>query len=221
MRRNSLPALLALVAPLLAGCIAEYRTYAEDRFTTATDLAEPCRYRWSAEKSLYRAADRNDYAWGDAHKRGHRGLLPYLKQLTSQCATSPQRDAPQARIAAHTLEYVNKQNRNAITAPAAYLNVVALGYVPLEMVNYFAVCVEASFPDGQRRAAVSEGSLEARANTWGTIESPLYPGATLRRENKEQLLLHLTQQAWNKLWIPGQTLAEGSSCRATLDRLAK
>ncbi|MFM9969803.1 MAG: hypothetical protein ACKVQK_15535 [Burkholderiales bacterium] len=212
---------LGAMAMLLGACVAEYKLYAENEFDTPPDLSEPCSYRWSADKSWYRTADVNNFPWGDAHLRGQPGLLPFLKQISSKCATPVASTVPQARISAHTLEYIDKFKRGAGNVPVAFFAVTSVGFLPTEMSNYFAVCMEAALPDGRFRVAVAQGTMEAVTNVWGAVDGPLHRGASLRLKNKEQLLQHLTQQAWHKLWTPGQTLAAGNDCRKTLDNLAK
>lgn len=217
MRNISALAVIAFAAPLLGACVADYKLYAEDQFNAPSDLSESCRYQWVAEKSFYRLDDTRHHGWGDARLQGQASLQPYLKQLTAKCAGRPPSTGAQAQVSAHALEYVNWGKRNAMAIPAGLLNLITIGYAPLEMSNHFAVCVEANFPDGPRRAAMAQGTLDAVTNVWGAMESPIHPGGSLRRASREQLLQQLTQQAWHKLWIRGQTLAEGSTCRATLD----
>jgi hypothetical protein len=221
LRQICLFAFTALVTGLLAGCISEYQLYAEDPAGAAPDFSEPCRYSWVAENSRYRTVDSNGYGWSDAGNYGQSGLLPYLKQISSQCAASAPRGASEARVSAYSLEYVNRENRKSMMTPAGIAQMLTLGYAPIGMSNYFAVCVEARLPDGRRRAAMARGTLESTTNVWGAMDGPGLSGDTLRRKNREELLRHLTLQSWNKLWAPGETLDEHAVCRDTLDTLAK
>ncbi|MSQ51339.1 MAG: hypothetical protein EXR28_05570 [Betaproteobacteria bacterium] len=214
-------ALLSCLLTLLGGCVADYKRYSEERFSAAPDLSEPCGYRWVAERVQYRLEDGNGYGWGDAAMRGQTNLLPNLRRLSAKCAVNAPLSAPEARVSAYTLEFVNRDNRKAMIFPAGFFHLTTLGYLPLEMSNYFAVCMQARLPDGSMRVAVARGTLEAVTNVWGAMESPMHAGDTLRQKNRGQLLLDLTQQAWHKLWVQGQKPSQEANCRATLDGLVK
>ena len=214
-------AVLACLLTMLGGCVADYKRYSEERFSAAPDLSEPCGYRWVAERSQYRAEDGKGHGWGDAGMRGQAYLLPYLAKLSAKCVVNAPSNVPQAHVSAYTLEFVNRGNRKAMIVPAGFFQLTTLGYLPLEMNNYFAVCVEARLPDGSMRVAMARGTLEAVTNVWGAMESPLHAGDTMRRKNREQLLRDLGQQAWHKLWVRGQMPSRETTCRATLDGLVK
>ena len=221
LQRIGFPALTVFVATMLAGCIADYKLFAEDQPAWAPDFSAPCSYRWAADRSLYRAVDSGGFGWGDSDKHGQSGLLPYLKEIASKCADQAPRNAPDAHVSAFNVEYVNRDNRKTMTVPAGFAQMITLGTAPIGMSNYFAVCIEARLPDGERRMAMARGTLESVTNVWGAMEGPMHPGNTLKRKNREQLLMHLTQQSWNKLWAAGETLPGNAACRDTLDALAK
>jgi hypothetical protein len=212
---------MALSAGLLAGCAADYKLFVEDASDPATDISEPCRYAWVADTSMYRAFDSSGYGWSRADRHGLPGLLPYLQEISSKCANTAPRGAPEAHVSAYNLEYVDRKNRMAMAVPVFIAETLTLGLAPFTTNNYFAVCLEARLPDGQRRAAMTRGTLESVTNIWGTMNTPTTPGGTLRQKNKDHLLQHLTQQSWNKLWAAGETLPGNAACRDTLDSLAK
>ena len=220
MRQIRIVALAALAAPLFAGCVADYRLFAEDKFSTAPDASAYCQYRWTAARSQYRVQDGRSYGWADAEQRGQPGLLPYLRELVTDCAGRTPKDSVGASVSAYTVDYFNKEKRDARVVPTALMNMVSIGIMPMELSNNFAVCVEARMPDGQVRRAMARGTLDSVTNIWGAMESPLHRGGTIRHDNKFELLRHVTQQAWNKLWLPGQTLDPKTACKGTLDALS-
>lgn len=221
MHRAHLSGIAALAGLLLlGGCVADYKRFSEERFSAAPNLSEPCRYQWVAEKAWFRTVDHNGFGWTDAVNYGFPALQRNLKVVAANCPANDRAGAAQARVSAHYLEYANQGNRKAMMLPVVYVQILTFGYMPLEMTNYYAACVEATTPEGPRRAAIAQGKLDAVTNVWGASDSLLHPGYAIRRQNKEQLLHDLTQQAWHKLWTPGQDLA-GAGCRDTLNALVK
>ena len=222
MHRSHLSGIAALAALLLlGGCVASYKHFSEERFSAAPDLTEACRYQWTAEKAYFRSEDQNGFGWADAGNRGFPGLQRDLKELAAKCPGTDRKAGAQARVSAHYLEYAEQSNRKAMLLPVVYFQLLSFGYAPMDMTNFYAVCVEAATPEGPRRAALAQGKLDAIANVWGASQSLLHPGGTMRQQNKERLLRDLTQQAWHKLWAPQQGLPVGIGCRGLLDALDK
>lgn len=205
----------------LGGCVAHYKPFSEERFSAAPELSHACRFQWTAEKAWFRADDHNGYGWSDAGTLGLPTLLRNLQNLAADCPGTGPASGAQARVSAHTLEFADQVNRKAMLVPVVFFQLISFGYAPMEMTNFYAVCVEAAVPDEPRRAAIAQGKLDAVANVWGASQSLLNPGDTLRQRNKEQLLRDLTRQAWHKLWTPGQGLAAGAGCRDSLDVFVK
>jgi len=210
---------LAGLIILLGGCVADYKRFSEERYSAAPDLSGTCQFQWAAGNAYYRVRDANGFGWGEADKRGHPDLKPYLKDLAPKCPNAA--DAPRAFLSTHYVEYSNRANRSQMMLPVGFFQLLTLGYVPLELSSFYAACVETTTVAGPRRAAMAHGQLDAVTNVWGASESLLHPGGTMRRQNSEQLLRDLTQQAWHKLWTPGQGLAAGAGCRDSLEALLK
>ena len=217
MHRARHPGIAALAGllVLLGGCVADYKRFSEERFSAAPDLSGACRFQWASGNAYYRLRDANGYGWGDADKRGHPGLRPYLQEMTPKCPNAA--GAPRALLSTHYVEYSNRDNRSAMMLPAGVFQLATLGYVPLELTTYYAACVETTTPAGPRRAAMAHGQLDAVTNVWGASESLLHKGGSMRQQYREQLLHDLTRQAWHKLWTHGQGLAPGAGCRESID----
>jgi len=193
----------------------------EDQFNLPPDLSSGCNFRWTTGRAYYRISNSNGFAWANADERGHAVLQPFMKDLLPNCPRNAGTPAMEAQLTTHYLEYTNQENRAKMMLPVGILSLATVGYAPFELNNYYVACVETNTPSGPRRAALAHGTLESFVNVWGSAETVLHPGGTVRRYHRENLLRDLTRQAWHKLWSVDQSLPAGRGCRETLDAMLK
>lgn len=207
---------------LLSGCIASYSIRHEDPIEETPDAALVCRYNWSADEPFFRSENVYSYHWAPASQFGHRDFAAALRDFTGACPVPDSADRPEARISAHALRRAKKFNRSAMAIPMAYATGFTLGFMPIPMTDYFAVCLEITPLDGIRRAAIAQGQLNRFANMWGSSNHRYNQGKDEQKQKVDQIIREVANQAWRKTWLPAQ---EGSqtiaSCRDELDAIAK
>ena len=209
---------IAAALPLCA-CIAQYKHASEEKFSAAPDLGQACRYQWKVGPVEYRLHDRNDFAWTDVANRGYPSLRSDIARLAANCPADKASYKAEASVSAHYLEFSNQANRRQMMLPVVFLEIFSMGLMPMEMTNYYAVCVETDVREGPRRAAMARGHIDAATNVWGGTQSVFYAGGALREESRQRLLRELAQQAWHKVWLQQELLPAGSTCRNTLNAM--
>jgi hypothetical protein len=207
---------------LLSGCIASYSIQHEDPVEAGPDAALVCRYNWSVDEPYFRSDNIFSYQWASASSFGHHDLAAVLSDFTSACPASDSADRPDARISAHALRHVNKYTRGAMALPTLFAWGYTLGFMPIPMTDYFAVCLEITSLDGPRRVGLAQGQLDRFVNVWGSSNHRQYQGKDEQRQKLDQAIREVAVQAWRKAWVPPQ---DGSqviiACRDELDAIAK
>ncbi len=207
---------------LLSGCVAIYNTRHEEPIQAAPDAALVCRYNWSADEPLFRSENIYSYQWAPASSFGHHDLAAALQDLTNACPNSISADRLDAKISTYTLRHVNKFNRGAMALPMAFAMGYTLGFIPIPMTDYFAVCLEITSPDGLHRTAVAQGQLDRFINVWGSSNHRYKQGKDEQRRKVDDVMRELTVHAWHKAWLPARDQPGPIvSCGDELDAIAK
>lgn len=211
-----------LLPLLLGGCIASYSIRHEAPIDAMPDAALVCRYNWSADEPLFRSENLLSYQWGPASNFGHRDLAGTLQDLTGACPNSISADKPEARLSAHALRHVNKYTRGALALPMLFAMGYSLGFMPIPMTDYFAVCLEITSPAGLHRTAIAQGQLDRFVNVWGSSNTRYHQGKDEQRQKVDEVMRELTVHAWRKAWLyaPGEP-SPIINCRDALDAIAK
>ena len=228
-RNTWLPAIskrliVAAVMPVvLGGCVATYSARYEDPIQAAPDAAMVCRYNWSVDEPYFRSENVYSYHWAPASRFGHHNLDSAVRALTSACPQAADDDERiDAQISTHYLRHVNTFIRGAMALPMAYAMGLTLGFIPIPLTDYFAVCLEIKSTDGLRHAAIAQGQLDSITNVWGASNHRYKQGKDERREKLDEVMRELTVHAWHKAWNPAQS--EGGTtgdCREALDAIAR
>jgi hypothetical protein len=206
---------------LLSGCIASYSIRHEEPIQAAPDSALVCRYNWSVAEPMFRSENLISYQWAPAPHFGHQ-VAGGVQALTAGCP-----DIADGRIdgqvSAYYLRHVNKVSRGVGALPMAYLMGISLGFMPIPMTDYFAVCLEITASDGLRRTATANGQLDTLANVWGTSNHRQNKGKDNHAQQLDRVMRELTVHAWNQAWSPAQAADQPliASCRDALDAIVK
>lgn len=206
---------------LLGGCIASYSIHHEDPVEAAPDAAVVCRYNWSVDESYFRSDNIFSYQWAPASGFGHHDFAAALGEFTGACPASDSADRPEARISAHALRHVNKTARSIMALPMLFAWGYSLGFAPIPLTDYFAVCLKITSPDGLRRSAIAQGQLDQFINVWGSSNHRQKRGRDEQRQKLDQAIREVAVQAWRKAWLPAQEGAQTiADCRHELDAIA-
>jgi len=212
-------ALAVLLPPVLGGCIASYHTRHEEPAQPAPDAALVCRYNWTVAEPMFRSVNLISYQWAPAPHFGHQ-VAGGVQALTAGCPDIAD-GRIDGQISAYYLRHVNKVSRGVGALPMAYLMGISLGFMPIPMTDYFAVCLEITASDGLRRTAIANGQLDTLANVWGTSNHRQNNGKDKHAQQLDRAMRELTVHAWNQAWLPAP--GEPSpviNCRDALDAIA-
>ena len=210
---------LALLLPfVLSGCIASYSVKHGEPLGTAPDFAVVCRYNWKADDPLFRSDNLTSYRWGSARNFNHR-VDDTVRTLAGPCPQASAEDRIDATISTHYLRYANKAARGALVLPAAFATGFTLGFVPLPMTDYFAVCLDLTAGDGLRRRAVVTAELDRITNTWGATNHRYRQGMDEARQKPDEVMREMTVHAWRKAWATENRATPMPGCAETLDAI--
>jgi hypothetical protein len=213
--------LAVLLPPVLGGCIASYHTRHEEPAQPAPDAALVCRYNWTVAEPMFRSANLISYQWAPAPHFGHQ-VAGGVQALTAGCPNIAD-NRIDGQVSAYYLRHVNKVSRGVGALPMAYLMGISLGFMPIPMTDYFAVCLEITASDGLRLTAIANGQLETLANVWGTSNHRQNNGKDNHARQLDRVMRELTVHAWNQAWSPAQAADQPmiANCRDALEAIAR
>lgn len=204
----------------LTGCYSKYVYVHDEPELPPVSQEEMCQYSWSIDAPFYRYDGLTVSNWSRADFLSKEDVRQNINQQLSNCQAKPGSQKKPAVATAFYLQYVDKFERQLFMIPNVAVFSLSLGVLPLMLTDYFAVCIEISDGHGGKRSAMAKGSVNSSVNLWELVFPSEYAGARRQLKKRAVLWNHLTEQAWQVLWIkdhPSNKLS--GECSGTLDAM--
>lgn len=207
-----------VVSPLiLTGCISNYTYFHDEQEVPTPPQTEMCQYRWEIDEPIYRYEGLSTTQWGSINVKDT--VQPIHQQISTCTVISNQPKKP-ARAIPYYLKYVDKLDRSLFMFPNMVAYSLSMGVIPLNLTDYYAVCIKIVDEKGKQRSALASGHLLVSENMWERVFPNEFTAARRRLKKEAVLWKDLTAQAWKILWLPGHRSNKlVGECRDTLDRM--
>lgn len=216
--RIFLMSIVAYSILMLTGCISNYTYFHDEQEVPIPPQAEMCQYKWEIDEPIYRYEGLSTTEWGAINVKDT--VQPIHQQILACTAAIPNQPKKPARAIPYYLKYVDKLDRSLFMLPNMAAYSLSMGVIPLNLTDYYAVCIKIVDENGKQRSALASGHLLVSENMWERVFPNEFAAARRRLKKEAVLWRDLTQQAWQILWLPDHPSNKlVGECLDILDRM--
>lgn len=209
--------LIVACSLMLTGCISNYTYVHDGREAPTPHRTEMCQYTWTVDEPIYRYDGLSTTEWGSSYVND---TVRSIHQQISTCTAISNQTNKLARATPYYLKYVDKLDRSLFMIPNMVAYSLSMGIIPLNLTDYYAVCLTITDEKGKQRSALARGHLLVSENMWERVFPSEFAAARRRLRKEAVLWRELTRQAWQILWLPDHPSNKlVGECRDILDRL--